>query len=73
MDEKGQGAFEYILILAGVLFIVLAVIFVLRGTAKNANANVDTTMGQISNTTRCELVNSSCCWSSAFNECMLQN
>ena len=71
MDEKAQGAFEYMLILAGVLFIVLAATFLLRGTSKQASAQVNETMGKISITTGCDLVNSSCCWSSAFNECVL--
>lgn len=41
-SEKGQGAFEYILLLAGVLLIVVLVIFLLRsnlfgGAAKSVN------------------------------------
>ena len=41
-NEKGQGAFEYILLLAGVLLIVVLVIFLLRsnlfgGAAKSVN------------------------------------
>lgn len=41
-SEKGQGAFEYILLLAGVLLIVVLVIFLLRsnlfgGAAQNIN------------------------------------
>ncbi len=31
MDNKGQGAFEYILLLAGVLLIVVLVIIIMRG------------------------------------------
>jgi len=32
LDERAQGAFEYILLLAGVLLIVVLVIIILRNT-----------------------------------------
>ena len=35
MDEKAQGAFEYILLLAGVLLIVVLAIIILRGSVLN--------------------------------------
>lgn len=31
MDDKGQGAFEYVLLIAGVLLIVILVVLILRG------------------------------------------
>ncbi|MFH1257594.1 MAG: class III signal peptide-containing protein [Candidatus Micrarchaeota archaeon] len=36
MGKRGQGAFEYILLLAGVLLIVVLAIIILRGTLTSA-------------------------------------
>ncbi len=35
--KRGQGAFEYILMLSGVLLIVILIIFILQGTLSGAN------------------------------------
>jgi hypothetical protein len=35
--RRGQGAFEYILMLSGVLLIVIIIIFILQGTVGGAN------------------------------------
>jgi len=37
MIERGQGAFEYILMLSGVLLIVILIIFILQGTLSGTN------------------------------------
>jgi len=44
--KRGQGAFEYILMLSGVLLIVILIIFILQGTLAGAN----NTMGAQQNT-----------------------
>jgi len=42
MENRAQGAFEYILMLSGVLLVVITVVFMLQGTTSNAN----NTLGQ---------------------------
>ena len=37
MMKRGQGAFEYILMLSGVLLIVILIIFILQGTLTGTN------------------------------------
>ena len=37
MMKRGQGAFEYILMLSGVLLIVILIIFILQGTLSGTN------------------------------------
>jgi len=37
MMKRGQGAFEYILMLSGVLLIVILIIFILQGTLAGTN------------------------------------
>ena len=44
MQKKGQGAFEYILMLAGILLIVVLIILILQGTIAGAAGGV--TQGQ---------------------------
>jgi len=39
LDDRGQGAFEYILLLAGVLLIVVLVIIILRNTILTGTVN----------------------------------
>ena len=47
MDEKAQGAFEYILLLAGVLLIVVLAIIILRGSVLNqGNQQIVSNMNQ---------------------------
>ena len=70
MDEKGQGAFEYILMLAGILLVVIVVILILRTQLTDVGTNVDTTAGQISNRTSCDLINSTCCWDDFAADCV---
>ena len=65
MDEKAQGAFEYILMLAGVLLVVIVVILVLRSQLGSTGTTVNASIGKINRTTSCNMViNSthSCCW-----------
>jgi uncharacterized protein (UPF0333 family) len=40
MMKRGQGAFEYILMLSGVLLIVILIIFILQGTLSGTNNTI---------------------------------
>ena len=39
MDNKAQGAFEYILLLAGILLVVILVVVILRNSIVNQSNN----------------------------------
>ena len=53
MDDRAQGAFEYILILAGVLLIVVVVVLVLRDTIlPQTRAQLKESVGQYRNVVR---------------------
>ncbi len=63
MNNKGQGAFEYILLLAGILLIVVLVIVILKSSIlSGASTNVNTTSNDIMNN-----VNASACNYSGSN------
>jgi hypothetical protein len=47
--RKGQGAFEYILMLAGVLLIVILIIFILQGTVGGAGNNLQNNVNTTTN------------------------
>ena len=59
MNNKGQGAFEYILLLAGILLIVVLVIVILKSSIlTNANTNVAQSSTTITHQTNSTLCNS---------------
>ena len=59
MNNKGQGAFEYILLLAGILLIVVLVIVILKSSIlTSANANVNQSSQTITKQTNATLCNS---------------
>ena len=51
MKNKGQGAFEYILMLAGVLLIVVLIILILQGNMGGANTSLGKSQNLLSNMT----------------------
>jgi len=54
MDKKAQGAFEYILLLAGVLLIVILVIVILRsGILSQANQQIRENVNVFRGLTNC--------------------
>lgn len=54
MDEKAQGAFEYLLLLAGILLIVILVVVILRGSGLNqANQEIQQNIRTLGNLTNC--------------------
>ena len=57
--RKGQGAFEYILMLSGVLLIVILIILILRGTLSGANNQVAASQNQFGNVTQINMVSDS--------------
>ncbi|MGB9576892.1 MAG: class III signal peptide-containing protein [Candidatus Micrarchaeia archaeon] len=60
MDEKAQGAFEYILMLAGILLIVVVIIMVVKSNILSpATGTVEQTTGQYQQTTNCSDLNAS--------------
>ncbi len=75
MDEKGQGAFEYILMLAGILLVVIVVILILRTQLSGVGGNINATSSGINKSSSCQLVQNSttnCCWdtSSGVGKCL---
>jgi uncharacterized protein (UPF0333 family) len=59
MDNKAQGAFEYVLLLAGILLIVILVIVILRSSVLNqANAQIRQNTNTIQQLTNCTQINS---------------
>jgi len=54
--KRGQGAFEYILMLSGVLLIVILIIFILQGTLSGTNNTMAAQQGTFSNTVTAEFV-----------------
>jgi hypothetical protein len=54
--KKGQGAFEYILMLSGVLLIVILIIFILQSTLSGANNSVQTQQGTVQRATNVSIV-----------------
>jgi len=48
MDHRAQGAFEYILMLSGVLLIVVLIVFILQGTVSSANETLGDQSSEIS-------------------------
>ncbi|MEW5955573.1 MAG: class III signal peptide-containing protein [Candidatus Micrarchaeota archaeon] len=60
MDEKAQGAFEYILLLAAVLLIVVLSILILKGDVlRPSQETVRENVGAFSNATNCSALNAS--------------
>jgi uncharacterized protein (UPF0333 family) len=54
MDEKAQGAFEYILLLAGILLIVILVVVILRTSVLGqANSQIRSNVNAYANLTGC--------------------
>jgi hypothetical protein len=49
--RKAQGAFEYILMLAGILLVVILIVLILNGTVKTANNGITTNANTYSNLT----------------------
>jgi Class III signal peptide len=49
--KKGQGAFEYILMLSGVLLIVILIIFILQSTLSGANNSIGTQQNTVTTAT----------------------
>ncbi|MBI5636152.1 class III signal peptide-containing protein [Candidatus Micrarchaeota archaeon] len=50
MDDRGQGAFEYVLLIAGVLLIVILVVLILRGNVLgSAKTQIDYGIGNYTN------------------------
>jgi len=73
MDEKAQGAFEYILMLAGVLLVVIVVILILRTQLGGVGTNVNTTTSQLNQSSYCNLLSNSthnCCWDASKGGCI---
>ena len=65
MDEKAQGAFEYILMLAGMLLVVIVVVLILRSQVSGAGTGINTSRIQFNSTVFCNVVTNSttnCCW-----------
>jgi Class III signal peptide len=54
--KKGQGAFEYILMLSGVLLIVILIIFILQSTLSGANNSIGTQQNTVSTATNVSVV-----------------
>jgi len=68
MDEKAQGAFEYLLLLAAVLLIVVLTILILKGDVlRPSQETVTENMGAYSNFTNCSELNAS---EQAITECL---
>ena len=54
MDEKGQGAFEYLLLIGGAILFVILVIAIVQSSLSNQQnnaANNSAKVGDITNTT----------------------
>lgn len=57
MDNRGQGAFEYILLLAGILLIVILVIVILRSSVlSQANAQITSNVNTFTSLTNCTTI-----------------
>jgi len=56
MMKRGQGAFEYILMLSGVLLIVILIIFILQGTLSGTNNTMAAQQGTFNSTVTSEIV-----------------
>lgn len=60
MDEKAQGAFEYILMLGGILLIVVVIIIIIKSNVLTpATGTVEQSTGQYQQSTNCSDLNSS--------------
>ncbi|MFA5246322.1 MAG: class III signal peptide-containing protein [Candidatus Micrarchaeia archaeon] len=55
-QRKGQGAFEYILMLSGVLLIVILIIFILQGTLAGTGNQLNTQANSFGNTVTTDFV-----------------
>ncbi len=63
MNQKAQGAFEYVLLLAGIILIAVIAILILRNSVlPSANAQLQSSTGQYTNE-----VNFTCNASGCFN------
>jgi len=56
MMKRGQGAFEYILMLSGVLLIVILIIFILQGTLSGTNNTMAAQQGTFNSTVTMNIV-----------------
>ncbi|MFA5246321.1 MAG: class III signal peptide-containing protein [Candidatus Micrarchaeia archaeon] len=56
MMKRGQGAFEYILMLSGVLLIVILIIFILQGTLAGTGNQLNTQANSFGNTVTTDYV-----------------
>ncbi|MFA5246320.1 MAG: class III signal peptide-containing protein [Candidatus Micrarchaeia archaeon] len=56
MMKRGQGAFEYILMLSGVLLIVILIIFILQGTLAGTGNQLNTQANSFGNTVKTDYV-----------------
>lgn len=56
MQKKGQGAFEYILMLSGILLIVILIIIILQGSLAGANNKLNESQAQFGNTVRLDVI-----------------
>ncbi len=54
--KRGQGAFEYILMLSGVLLIVILIIFILQGTITGTNNTMGTQQNTLNSTVNVDIV-----------------
>jgi len=51
LNKKGQGAIEYLLIIAGVIIVAIIVIFIIVSTGSTSRDNVDASQNQLNNIT----------------------
>jgi len=56
MMKRGQGAFEYILMLSGVLLIVILIIFILQGTLAGTNNTMAAQQGTFNSSVSVQIV-----------------
>jgi len=55
-SPRGQGAFEYVLMLSGVLLIVITIVFVLQGSLAGANNTLSSQASTFNSTTAIDIV-----------------